>query len=69
MPIMTIQVGQKVRIRTFRDSVARELQTKTGNVGMVQAPKIVDGGKMGFVVTFDDNTASWFFADELEAVL
>jgi hypothetical protein len=63
-----MQVGQKVRIRTFNDKVSPEVASKVGAVGVIKEPKIVDGGKMGYVVAFNDNVSTWFFQDELEEV-
>jgi hypothetical protein len=39
-----------------------------GEVGVIKEPKIVDGGKMGYIVAFNDNASTWFFQDELEEV-
>ena len=63
-----MKVGQKVRVRQFRDAVNGELAERKGEVGVIQSPKIVDGGKLGNVVAFADNQTTWFFPDELEVV-
>jgi hypothetical protein len=63
-----MNVGQKVRVRQFRDLVGGVVSKRIGEVGVVKTPKILDGGKMGFVVTFADNEATWFFPEELEIV-
>jgi hypothetical protein len=63
-----MKVGQRVRIRAIQDKVAPEFASKVGEVGTIKEPKIVDGGQMGYVVTFNDNIAAWFFHDELEEV-
>lgn len=63
-----MQVGQKVRIRAFQDKGAPEFASKVGEVGVIKEPKIVDGGKMGYIVAFNDNASTWFFQDELEEV-
>jgi len=63
-----MKIGQKVRIRQFRDTVGGSTAKRKGEVGVIKSQKIVDGGKMGYVVAFADNKATWFFPDELEAV-
>jgi hypothetical protein len=63
-----MKVGQKVRVKTFRDNVGQEISQRKGEVGVIQSFKIVDGGKMGLVVGFSDRETTWFFPDELEAV-
>ncbi|MDX1977263.1 MAG: DUF2862 domain-containing protein [Pseudanabaenaceae cyanobacterium bins.68] len=64
-----MQVGQKVRVKTFRDSVGSEISQRKGEVGVIKSFKILDGKKMGFVVGFSDQQSTWFFADELETVV
>jgi hypothetical protein len=63
-----MKVGQKVRVRSFKESVGKKVASKVGEVGVIKEEKIVDGGNWGFIVAFPDNHSSWFFADELEAV-
>lgn len=63
-----MRVGQKVKVKTCLDRVSKEIAAKVGQVGTVKGEKIVDGGKMGYVVTFADNQGTWFFGDELESV-
>jgi hypothetical protein len=64
----SMRVGQKVKVKTCIDRVSKEVAAKIGEVGTVQGEKIVDGGKMGYIVTFADNKGIWFFPDELELV-
>ena len=63
-----MQVGQKVRVRSFKDGSGKAIANKVGEIGVIKEEKIMDGGKWGFVVKFPDSTKSWFFADELESV-
>lgn len=64
----TMKVGQKVKVKTCIDRVSKEVAAKVGQVGTVKGEKIVDGGKMGYIVTFPDSQGTWFFSDELELV-
>ncbi len=64
-----MQVGQKVRVRSFTDGSGKAIANKVGAVGVIKEEKILDGGKWGFVVKFPDSTKSWFFADELESAV
>lgn len=64
-----MQVGQKVRVKTFRDNVDGKISQRKGEVGVIKAWKILDGKNMGFVVSFSDQQSTWFFADELETVV
>ena len=63
-----MQVGQRVRVRGFKDGSGKAIASKIGEVGVVKEEKILDGGKWGYIVKFPDSTKSWFFADELESV-
>lgn len=63
-----MKVGQKVRIRSLKDRVNKEVSTRIGEVGVVKEPKILDGRNLGYIVKFTDNKATWFFPDELEAI-
>lgn len=63
-----MRVGQKVKVKTCRDRVSKEIAAKIGQVGVIQGEKIVDGRGMGYIVTFADNQGTWFFPDELEPV-
>ena len=47
-----------------RDSIAEKL----GKVGIIEDYKITDGNGVGFVVTFEDKSSTWFFEDELKPV-
>ncbi len=63
-----MRVGQKVKVKTCIDRVSKEISARIGEVGIVKEEKIVDGGKLGYIVTFPDNLGIWFFKDELELV-
>jgi Protein of unknown function (DUF2862) len=63
-----MKVGQKVRVRNFRDGVGAAIAKRMGEVGVIQEFKILDGSKMGFIVGFSDSKTTWFFPEELEAV-
>jgi Protein of unknown function (DUF2862) len=62
-----MEIGQKVRVRRLRDRVAQDIVSRLGKFGVVKDFKILDGNELGVVVQFDDQFATWFFADELEA--
>lgn len=61
-----MEIGQKVRVRRLRDRVAPEIANKLGKYGVIRDFKMVDGSGVGLLVQFDDQTATWFFEDELE---
>jgi len=63
-----MQVGQRVKVRGFKDGSGKAIASKLGEIGVIKEEKIMDGSKWGFVVKFPDSTKSWFFADELESV-
>jgi hypothetical protein len=63
-----MKVGQKVRVRSFNESVGKEFAGKVGEIGVIKEEKIVDGGGWGYIVAFSDNRSTWFFAQELELV-
>ncbi|MDX2255834.1 MAG: DUF2862 domain-containing protein [Pseudanabaenaceae cyanobacterium bins.39] len=63
-----MKIGQRVRVRIIKDGGGKAIANKVGEVGVIKEEKIVDGGKMGYIVTFSDATKTWFFPDELEAV-
>jgi hypothetical protein len=63
-----MQVGQKVRVREFKDGSGKSISNKIGAIGVIKEEKIMDGGKWGYIVKFNDSSKSWFFADELESV-
>ncbi|MBD2187200.1 cytochrome b6f subunit PetP [Pseudanabaena mucicola] len=63
-----MQVGQKVRVREFKDGSGKSISNKIGEIGVIKEEKIMDGSKWGYIVKFNDSSKSWFFADELESV-
>jgi hypothetical protein len=63
-----MKIGQRVRVRVIKDGGGKAIANKVGEVGVIKEEKIVDGGKMGYIVTFADATKTWFFPDELESV-
>lgn len=63
-----MQVGQRVRVRSLKDSGVKAIASKIGEVGVIKEEKILDGGKWGYIVKFPDSSKTWFFADELESV-
>ena len=64
----SMKVGQRVKVRGFKDGSGKAIASKVGEIGVIKEEKIMDGSKWGFVVKFPDSTKSWFFADELESV-
>jgi hypothetical protein len=63
-----MEVGQKVKLVRLRDRVSAPIAQKLGKVGVIEGYKVTDGGGIGVVVKFDDNTSTWFFEDEIKAV-
>ena len=64
-----MEVGQKVKVVRLRDRLSsRSTSGKLGKVGTIKDFKITDGMGVGCVVKFDDNSATWFFEDELKLV-
>ncbi len=63
-----MEIGQKVKVYRLRDRVSPPIVKKLGQVGIIQGYKVTDGGGIGVVVLFDDNTSTWFFEDEIKAV-
>lgn len=63
-----MEVGQKVRVRRLRDRVSNEIVQRLGQTGTIQAFKMTDGSGVGVLIQFDDQFATWFFEDEVEAV-
>jgi len=61
-----MEIGQKVQVFRLRDRVSNDVVGKLGKIGTVQEFKMTDGSGVGAVVTFDDNSTSWFFEDELK---
>ncbi|MEH2111706.1 cytochrome b6f subunit PetP [Nostoc sp.] len=63
-----MEIGQKVKVYRLRDRVSPPVVKKLGQVGIIQGYKVTDGGGIGVVVLFEDNTSTWFFEDEIKAV-
>ncbi|MCH4903058.1 DUF2862 domain-containing protein [Cylindrospermopsis raciborskii CHAB3438] len=63
-----MKVGQEVKVFRLRDRVSSAIAGKLGKVGVIKDYKITDGGGVGFVVTFEDKSSTWFFEDELKPV-
>ena len=63
-----MQVGQRVRVRSLKDSGVKAIAGKVGEVGVIKEERILDGSKWGYIVKFPDSSKTWFFADELESV-
>lgn len=63
-----MEIGQKVQVCRLRDRVSDDIINKLGKVGIVKDFKVTDGSGVGVIVKFDDNTATWFFEDELKPV-
>ena len=63
-----MEIGQKVKVFRLRDRVSPSIVKKLGQVGIILGYKVTDGGGIGVVVQFDDNTSTWFFEDEIKPV-
>ncbi|MBG1270765.1 cytochrome b6f subunit PetP [Nostoc sp. WHI] len=63
-----MEIGQKVKVYRLRDRVSPPVVKKLGQMGIIQGYKVTDGGGIGVVVLFDDNTSTWFFEDEIKPV-
>lgn len=63
-----MEIGQKVKVFRLRDRVSSDILDKLGKIGTVQDFKMTDGSGVGAVVEFEDNSTSWFFEDELQAL-
>ncbi len=61
-----MEIGQKVKVYRLRDRVSPMIVSKLGKVGTIKGYKMTDGSGVGVVVQFDDNSATWFFEDELK---
>jgi Protein of unknown function (DUF2862) len=61
-----MEIGQKVKVYRLRDRVSGDIVGKLGKIGTIAEFKMTDGSGVGVVVTFDDNTSSWFFEDEIK---
>ncbi|MEA5582852.1 DUF2862 domain-containing protein [Nodularia harveyana UHCC-0300] len=63
-----MEIGQKVEVFRMRDRVSAPIAKKLGKTGIIQGYKVTDGGGIGVVVLFDDNSSTWFFEDEIRLV-
>ncbi|HLP89103.1 MAG TPA: DUF2862 domain-containing protein [Nostocaceae cyanobacterium] len=63
-----MEIGQKVKVFRLRDRVSAAIAQKLGQIGMIIGYKVTDGGGVGVVVEFDDQTSTWFFEDEIKLV-
>lgn len=64
-----MEIGQKVKIRRLRDRISPDVvsKIKQSSTGTITGYKMLDGSQVGFVVKLDNQFATWFFEDELEA--
>ncbi|AFY41460.1 DUF2862 domain-containing protein [Nostoc sp. PCC 7107] len=63
-----MEIGQKVKVYRLRDRVPSLVAQKLGKVGVIEGYKMTDGSGVGIVVKFEDNSATWFFEDEIKPV-
>ena len=63
-----MEIGQKVKVFRLRDRVSPSIVSKLGKIGTIKDFKMTDGRGVGVVVKFEDNSATWFFEDELKLV-
>ncbi|BAY19095.1 hypothetical protein NIES2109_50980 [Nostoc sp. HK-01] len=63
-----MEIGQKVKVYRLRDRVPSSVAQKLGKVGVIEGYKMTDGSGVGIVVKFEDNSATWFFEDEIKPV-
>ncbi|MEM1367655.1 MAG: DUF2862 domain-containing protein [Cyanobacteria bacterium P01_H01_bin.15] len=63
-----MDIGQKVKVFRLRDRVGDDVVDKLGKVGTVTGYKMTDGSGVGVTVKFEDDSATWFFEDEIQAV-
>ena len=63
-----MEIGQRVKVYRIRDRVSDNVANKLGRIGTVKEYKMTDGSGVGVVVKFDDQTATWFFEDEIKPV-
>ncbi len=62
-----MEIGQQVKVYRLRDRVSNNVVGKLGQVGTIKEFKMTDGSGVGAVVEFSDQSATWFFEDELKA--
>lgn len=60
-----MEIGQKVQVCRLRDRVSQDIADKLGKIGTIQDFRVTDGSGIGAIVSFDDQTTTWFFGDEL----
>lgn len=63
-----MEIGQKVKVYRIRDRVSSNVADKLGKVGTVKEYKMTDGSGVGVIIQFDDQSATWFFEDEVQPV-
>ncbi len=65
-----MDIGQKVKVKGLIDRIPPNLVAKIRQnpVGTITGYKMVDGSGVGFVVEFDGQFSTWFFAEELVSV-
>ncbi|MBD2445875.1 DUF2862 domain-containing protein [Nostoc sp. FACHB-152] len=63
-----MEIGQKVKVFRLRDRVPNSVAQKLGKIGIIEGYKVTDGGGIGVVVKFEDNSATWFFEDEIKPI-
>lgn len=63
-----MEIGTKVQVRRIRDRVAGDVADKLGKIGIIKGYKMTDGSGVGALVEFDDQSKTWFFADELKEI-
>ena len=63
-----MEIGQQVKVYRLRDRVSNAIAQKLGKVGTIEGYKVTDGMGIGVVVKFEDNSATWFFEDEIKVV-
>ncbi|MDJ0903410.1 MAG: DUF2862 domain-containing protein [Xenococcus sp. MO_188.B8] len=63
-----MEIGQKVKVYRIRDRVSNSVADKLGKVGTIKEYKMTDGSGVGVIIQFDDQSATWFFEDEVQPV-
>ena len=64
--LVSMEIGQRVKVYRLRDRVSRPIVKRLGQVGTIQGFKMTDSSGVGIVVKFEDNFTTWFFEDELK---